>query len=240
MRLLAISHQRDAGPGVFAEAIAGAGHRLDVWHRAETDEPPGDPFGYDGVLTFGGAMHADQESGHPWLTEEKTLLRELLDRERPLMAVCLGAQLLAEAAGGSAVRAAEPEIGWSQVEVTEEGAGDPVIGPLAPSFEAFEWHSYECRLPDDAVVLALTPVCVQAYRVGESAWGIQFHAEVTAADAAHWVDDYRADEDAVRAGVKPAPLGAETKAKIDAFNHLGRDLCARWLSSGIYTWPGVR
>jgi GMP synthase (glutamine-hydrolysing) len=231
MRLLAISHQRDAGPGVFGEAIADAGHGLDLWHRAETERPPADPLGYDGVLTFGGAMHADQDAEHPWLESEKALLRELLDRRMPVMAVCLGAQLLAEAASGRAARAAEPEIGWFDVEVTAEGAGDPVLGPLAPAFEAFEWHSYECRLPEAAVVLARTPVCVQAYRIGERAWGIQFHAEVSAADAAHWVDDYRADEDAVRIGLDPDVLRAETESNIGAFNQLGRDLCGRWLAS---------
>jgi GMP synthase-like glutamine amidotransferase len=231
MRTLAISHQRDAGPGVFAEAIAAAGHSLDVWHCAETDGPPADPRAYDAVLTFGGAMHADQESGHAWLAAEKALLRELLADETPLLAVCLGAQLLAEAAGGEAVRAPEPEIGWFEVEVTPEGAVDPLLAALAPTFEAFEWHSYECRLPADAVVLARTPVCVQAYRVGPSAWAIQFHAEVSAADAAHWVDDYRSDEDAVRIGVDPGALRAETESKIEAFNQLGRDLCGRWLAA---------
>jgi GMP synthase (glutamine-hydrolysing) len=231
MRTLAISHQRDAGPGVFAEAILAAGHSLDVWHRAETDEPPADPRGYDGVLTFGGAMHADQEDQHAWIAEEKSLLRELLADETPVLAVCLGAQLLAEAAGGEAVRASEPEIGWFEVEVTPEGAVDSLLAPLAPSFEAFEWHSYECRLPEDAAVLARTPVCVQAYRVGPSAWAIQFHAEVSAHDAAHWIDDYHVDEDAVRIGIDPEVLRAETEAKIKVFNQLGRDLCTRWLAA---------
>jgi GMP synthase (glutamine-hydrolysing) len=240
MRLLAISHQREAGPGVFGEAITEAGHALDLWYRAETDRPPADPLGYDGVLTFGGAMHADQESEHRWLAGEKALLRELLQRRAPVMAVCLGAQLLVEAAGGTAVRASRPEIGWFDVEVTANGSVDPVMGPLAPEFEAFEWHSYECRLPKAAVVLARTQVCVQAYRLGARAWGIQFHAEVSAADAAHWVDDYRSDEDAVRIGVDPAALRAETDAKIAAFNQLGRDLCARWLAAIAQTWPGVR
>jgi GMP synthase-like glutamine amidotransferase len=129
------------------------------------------------------------------------------------------------------VRASQPEIGWFEVEVTPEGAVDPLLAPLAPSFEAFEWHSYECRLPQDAVVLARTPVCVQAYGVGAAAWAIQFHAEVSAADAAHWIADYHADEDAVRIGVDPEALRAETEAKIEGFNQLGRDLCARWLAA---------
>jgi GMP synthase-like glutamine amidotransferase len=231
VRVLAISHQRDAGPGVFAEAIAAAGHELDLWHLAETGEPPADPFGYDAVMTFGGAMHADQENRHGWLSVEKELLADLLVRRIPQLAVCLGAQLLIEAAGGRTRRAAEPEIGWHPVEVTAEGADDPLLAPLAPAFETFQWHSYECLLPPDAVLLARSPLCAQAFRVGELAWGIQFHAEVTAADAADWIVDYGSDEDAVRIGIDPARLGPETATRAPAWNELGRALCRRFLAA---------
>lgn len=231
MRVLAISHQRDAGPGVFADAVEAAGASLDTWHRAETEEPPADPLGYDAVMTFGGAMHADQEAEHGWLAREKELLAQLLDRGTPLLGVCLGSQLLAAAAGGGAARASEPEIGWYGVDVTADGADDPLLGALVPRFEAFEWHSYECLLPPDAVVLARTAVCVQAYRVGEAAWGIQFHAEVNAADAAKWISEHRVDEDAVRMGIDPAQFGPETEGKIGAWNELGRELCGRWLGA---------
>jgi GMP synthase-like glutamine amidotransferase len=231
MRTLAIVHQRDAGPGVFAEATRERGVGLDTWLIAEDADPPGEPAGYDAVIAFGGAMHVDQEDSHPWLAVEKRLLGELHERGMPLLGVCLGAQLLSAAVGGSPARATEPEIGWPEVEVTEEGAADPVLGPLAPRFEAFEWHSYEAGPPDGATVLALSPVCVQAYRLGRSAWGIQFHAEVTAADAAHWIRHYDTDEDAVRIGLDPEAFAAETRDRIDAWNQLGRDLCTRFLES---------
>ena len=231
MRTLAISHQRDAGPGVFAEAITAAGHELDLWHIAETDRPPADPLGYGAVMTFGGSMHADHTDRHPWLLPEKELLAGLLEAGVPLLGVCLGSQLLAEAGGGGARRASEPEIGWHVVEVTEGGTADPLIGPLAPGFEAFQWHSYECLPPPGAEVLARSPVCVQAYRLDGPAWGIQFHAEVSPADAAFWIDDYRADEDAVRIGVDPGLLGPETVARGPAWNELGRQLCRRFLAA---------
>jgi GMP synthase (glutamine-hydrolysing) len=229
VRLLAIAHQRDAGPGVFAEAATTPGARLDLWWRAESASPPADPFGYDAVMTFGGAMHADQEEAHPWLAEEKALLSELLDAGRPLLGVCLGSQLLAEAAGAAARRAPRPEIGWYEVELSVEAAGDPVMAGLPRRFEAFQWHSYEAPLPSGATALARSPLCLQAYRVGDSAWGIQFHAEVTAADAAAWIRDYQVDEDAVAIGLDPEAFSAETARRIDAWNELGRGLCARFL-----------
>jgi GMP synthase (glutamine-hydrolysing) len=229
MRALTIVHQADAGPGVFGRAIRAAGSGLDSWLPPTQPEPP-ELDCVDAVLTFGGAMHADQEREHSWLATEKALLGELLDRGTPVLAVCLGSQLLAEAAGAPARRASEPEIGWLQVEVTEEGAGDPLIGPLAPSFTAFQWHSYEAPLPPGALALARSPVCLQAYRVGERAWGIQFHAEVKPADAERWIGDYRSDPDAVRIGIEPERLRAETRERIDAWNQLGFELCERFLA----------
>jgi len=229
VRVLAIVHQRDAGPGVFGEAIVAMGGELDEWTLAERPEPPGDPFGYDAVLVLGGAMNVEEGDRHGWIAEEEALLRELLEREVPLLGLCLGGQLLAAAAGSRARRACRPEIGWHRVDVTREGEDDPLLGPLAPSFETFQWHSYEFPLPPGAVPLAESEVCLQACRLGERAWALQFHPEVSRTDALHWIEDYRADPDAVRIGVDPAVLGPETEGKIDTFNELGRELCRRWL-----------
>lgn len=229
MRVLAIVHQRDAGPGVFAAAIRERGAELDVWLPPEGAAAPADPLGYDAVLVLGGAVHPDQGASHGWLGEERDLLKRLLASEVPLLGLCLGGQLVAEAAGATPRRAARPEIGWHRVELTAEAEEDPLLAPLAPGFEAFQWHSYEFPLPPGAVALAQSDVCLQACRIGAAAWALQFHPEVSAADALHWIDDYRSDEDAVRIGVDPEALGVETGAKIAAFNQLGRDLCARWL-----------
>jgi len=229
MRVLAIVQQADAGPGVFAEAIEARGDALDCWAQPEGGLPPADPLGYDAVFSLGGSMNVDEEAAHPWLVEQKALLRRLLAAEVPLLGLCLGGQLIAEAAGAEPRRAARPEIGWHAVELTEAGRRDPLLAPLAPGFEAFQWHSYEFPLPAGAVALARSEVCLQACRVGESAWAIQFHPEVSRADAFEWIDDYRSDDNAVRIGVDPVALREETERKIGAFNRLGRELCDRWL-----------
>jgi GMP synthase (glutamine-hydrolysing) len=224
VRALAIVHQADAGPGVFAEEMRHRGVELEEWGMSRRGEgPPREIAEYDAILTFGGEMHADQEDKHPWLRFEKDFLAAIVEDGVPILAVCLGSQLLAEAAEGSARRASEPEIGWHEVEVTEEGRDDPVIGPLAPSFTAFQWHSYEFEPPPGAPVLARSDVSAQAYRVGERAWGIQFHAEVTRSSAAGWIDKYRdgdLDADALR---------GETGERMKEWNRIGRELCGRFL-----------
>jgi len=231
MHTLAITYERNAGAGVFAEAARARGVELDTWLRTENDAPPRPALGYDAVLCFGGAMHVDQADRHPWLDDDRLLLAELLQAGRPLLCVCLGAQLLTLAAGGEVRRLAEPEIGWHQVSVSGEAGDDPLLAPLAPGFEAFEWHSYECTLPPGAVELARSEGSLQAYRSGERAWAVQFHAEVTREDAESWMDDFRSDPDAVRIGLDPEALRQETRARIGAWNELGRELCGRFLDA---------
>jgi GMP synthase (glutamine-hydrolysing) len=235
MRVLSIVHQEDAGPGVFAEALAGQGVEHDRWHIPEEPDPPPGLHDYDAVMTFGGAMHIDQADRHDWLEREEEILRELIERGTPLIGACLGAQLLCAAAGGAVERMREPEIGWVDVEVLAEGEEDPLLAPLAPRFPAFQWHSYACVPPGDAVVVARSEQCAQAFRIGERAWGIQFHAEVSAADAEHWLDDWRSDEDAVRIGLEVDRIRAETQEGIAAWNELGRALAGRFLAQAAAT-----
>lgn len=228
VKVLAIVHQADAGPGVFAEAIRDFGAELEQWIPAEAPAPPADPLGYDAVFTLGGSANADETERHPWLRTEEDLLRRLLDAGTPLMGLCLGAQMIAKAAGGTPRRSPRPEIGWPLVELNEAGREDPVIGPLAPSFEAYSWHSYEFPLPPGAVELARSELCLHACCLGDSAWALQFHPEVDATIAFSWIDGYRADPDAART-VDPTALRAETEAKLAAFEDVGRGICRRWL-----------
>lgn len=228
MRALAIVHQADAGPGVFKDAIEGSGCELETW-KPPSQPQPADVNRYDAVLTFGAAANPDQDADHPWMATERAFLADLIDRGTPTLAVCLGAELLAQAAGGEARRAAEPEIGWRQIALTEAATDDPLLSPLAASFEAFQWHSYESVPPAEAVPLATSDGRLAAFRVADRAWGIQFHAEVTVADVEHWIRDYRTDPDAVRIGLDAEPLLAETRGKIEDSNRLGTGVCERFL-----------
>ncbi|MBS1878674.1 MAG: type 1 glutamine amidotransferase [Actinobacteria bacterium] len=239
MRILAIVHERNGGPGVFAEAIAGGGHRLDQWFLPEEPSPPADPEGYDAVLSLGGSMNADQGDQYGWLAAEDRLLRRLIAAGKLLLGVCLGGQLLAAAAGATVGPAPRPEIGWHQVELMSEGRRDPVLGPLAPRFEAFQWHGYQFSLPPGAAAIAESDVCLQAARIGDRAWAVQFHPEVTLDDAFKWIAHAPSDPDAVRIGLDGAALAAETAAKIAAFNQLGHELCSRWLEQAVQRLSGA-
>jgi GMP synthase (glutamine-hydrolysing) len=236
MRVLSIVQERDAGSGVFADAAAAWGATISEWIPAEAPEPPSERFA--AVLVFGGAMHVDQEREHEWLRAEKRLLRGLLAERAPLLGVCLGAQLLAEVAGGAATRSARPEIGWTTVELCAEASDDALLGPLPARFEGFEWHSYELSPPAGASVLARSASCVQAFRLQAApAWGIQFHAEATGETIAGWIRDYRSDEDAVGADLDWADMAAQTERQIARSNALGAGICKRFLDAAAAASP---
>lgn len=193
--------------------------------------PPSAPPGaYGATLVFGGAMHVDQEDRHPWLAAEKEFLTQAVEGGSPVLGVCLGAQLVAEAAGGRASRAAAAEIGWRELEVCPERAADPLLASLPSRFGAFEWHSYEIEPPPGAVTLARSDCCLQAFRAGERAWGIQFHAEVTRATVAGWVAKDGDRGELSQAGIDPAVLMAQTERRIAESNRLGIHICERFLA----------
>jgi GMP synthase (glutamine-hydrolysing) len=227
VRVLCVVHQPDAGPGVFLEPLERRGHELVEWVPAESHVPP---EGFGAAIVLGGGMHPDQEDSHPWLRREKAFIEGLLRAEVPTLGVCLGAELVAEAAGAPPRRLPRPEVCWSEVQLTADGARDPVLGGLPSRFTTFEWHSFETPLPSGAAALARRGERVEAFRLGR-AWGIQFHAEVTREIVTGWIERYRDDADLRDAGIDPRPLVGETDAHIAASNALGRELCGGFLDA---------
>jgi GMP synthase-like glutamine amidotransferase len=129
--------------------------------------------------------------------------------------------VFAEVAQARGDRLEEWSTAWDEPLPRPLDAYDPLLGPLPERFDAFQWHYYTHDLPDGAVELARSPVCTQAYRLGDRVWGVQFHPEVTAAQVDSWIEDEQEiDGEALR---------TETAGRIEAWNGLGRDLCGRFL-----------
>jgi GMP synthase (glutamine-hydrolysing) len=229
MKLLSIVHEDDAGPGVFGEATRAREWELAHWRIAAGERCPEDPENFDAVLSLGGAMHAHERAAHAWLADEEAVLRRLARACRPVLGVCLGAQLLARATGGHSGYLPSPEIGWYDVTVRRAGGADPLLGSLAPGFSALQWHSCDFTPGPGAVVLAASERCVQACQVAPRAWAIQFHAEVTLSDFEAWLDQHLAHPEVGDAPADPARLRADTRERIGAWNELGRDLFGRFL-----------
>ena len=233
MRVLAINHERNAGPGVFAEAIAATGGVLDQWFRAETDFPPGDPADYDAVMTFGGAMHVDQQQAHPWIAGERALLAELLERGTPLLAVCLGAQLLSEAAGGDARRAREPEIGWLEVEVTPARDLRPVDRPAGAALRGLRMAQLSVRSARGGDRPRAHPGLRPGLPHRRGGMGNPVSRRGQPHRRAERIAGAGSDPDAVRIGVDSERLRAATLPRMNDWNALGRELCERFLAVAV-------
>jgi GMP synthase (glutamine-hydrolysing) len=224
VRVLSVTHGPSVPGGVFDETAEARGHRLEHW-SVPLGRPAGAPEDYDAIMVFGGSMHPDEGARHDWMEPEVDFLRVALERDVPLFGVCLGAQLIARAAGAGVGPAVAPEIGWLAVELTAAGRADPVLGVLPPRFEAFQWHRYTFALPSGGAELAASSVCPQAFRCGR-AWGIQFHAEITRGMVDEWIA-----EDGDELPLPPAEVRAETDRHIGAWNEHGRELCGAFLDT---------
>jgi GMP synthase (glutamine-hydrolysing) len=188
--------------------------------------PPRPVDDYGAVMLFGGAMHADEEHCHPWLRDEHFFIERLLDLHVPVLGVCLGAQLVAKAAHASVHPATKPEVGWVEVELTEEAADDPVFAELPQRFPAFQWHYYAFDVPAGAYELARSRVCSQAFRLGDAAWGVQFHPEVTHEIVSSWAEE---SPDEVPGGVRDFLTAADQR--LDEWLRFGRSLCGAFVTA---------
>ena len=187
-RALHIQNESTDPAGLFVDALEQQGFTVDTLHPYAGDELPASLDGIDALVAGGGLVDTHQAGEHPWLAQEIELVREALERRTPYMGLCLGAQVLTEAAGGAVYRCEPHEIGWHEVELTPAAEGDALFDGLPPRFQAMQWHYYACRPSNGAVELMTNPVSLQALRVGDAAWGTQFHIEVTRPVLLTWLD----------------------------------------------------
>ena len=196
LSVLVVEHERNAHAGLVGERLEAAGARVHVVGPEVGVTVPQSVDGYDGVVVLGGTPGPIDDDRAPWLPGVRTLITESLEREVPLLGICLGAQLLAHVAGGS-VRTipSGPEIGIVPMTANPEAAADPLLHDLPTPLLAVQWHWLEVgTLPAGSPSLLASERCPhQAFRVGPVAWGVQFHLEVLSATAAEWARDDRED-----------------------------------------------
>jgi len=175
-------------PSVF-EANGADLQVIDAW--ADDGEWPS-PRDVAGLVVLGGVMNADQVDRHPFLARERELMREAIQAGTPLLGVCLGAQLLARALDQPVYRSPVKEFGFIPLVPTEQAARDPLLSAIEPGDRIFQWHEDTFDLPAEAQLLVTgEQVAAQAYRAGPDvpAWGVQFHAEVTADELESWFEE---------------------------------------------------
>jgi len=224
MRVLSIVHGPRVRAELFGDVVLADGHSLDEWSIVSQAAPPHAVEEYDAVLVFGGHMNVDQEREYPWLRQEDELIRRLIERRVPLFGVCLGGQLLAKAAGAPVGPLPEVQRGFALVTLSAGAADDLLFGSLPREFDAFMGNGYAFGVPEGAVELARSEVCTQAIRVGDCAWGVQFHPEVRVEQVAEW---YAREEDVPDA----QRYVDELRDRIDEWQEFGAGLCRLFLAA---------
>jgi GMP synthase-like glutamine amidotransferase len=212
---LIVQHLAPEGPYVLGEALAAAGVELDLRRVDAGDPVPADLVVHDGLIVMGGPMSATSDEGFATRSAELALLRDALERGRPVLGVCLGAQLLAAAGGGSVFAgAAGAEIGWDEVTLTDDVSSDPLLVGLPRSLGVLHWHGDTFSLPPGASHLASSErYANQAFRIGANAWGFQFHLEVDAGAVARFLASFGSE--AAAAGVEPAQIEAASRGRLE-------------------------
>ena len=131
-----------------------------------------------GMISLGGPMGANDEKFHPWIRDEIDLMKRVFEKDLPFAGICLGGQMFARAMGGKVQQNRHPEIGWFPVSLTDAGKLDPLMSAAGPTPKFYQWHYDTFSPPKEAVLLGEGEICVnQAYRLGERAYGFQFHPE---------------------------------------------------------------
>jgi len=230
--VLAIENEAVDPPLWVGEWIAECGIEVRIIRGWDGDEVPSNvPEGVCGLLPLGGAMGANDDDVAPWLGAERMLLANAVSRDVPVLGLCLGAQLLAVAAGGRVELGSIAEVGLSYVQATAEAGADPMIREVdAPSdrIPAAQWHQdHITRLPDDAVLLLTNDDCqVQAYRIGARAYGLQMHPEVDPDTFESWASV--ADEALQRSGRNAVEASAQVRAASSDLFHAWRPAVRAW------------
>ena len=228
-RALVVTHTEAETAGALQDWLPAAGVGLVDCRPWAGDALPVDLTGYDALVVMGGPQQAYDDSSSPWLAQVKELLRTAVHASVPVLGICLGAQLLAEATGGHVAPGDEgPELGARLVAKRDAAVEDPVFGELPLSPVVVQWHwDAVVELPPGAVLLASSPrYAHQAFRVGTSAYGLQFHIEAPGEMVRAWA---RADDAEIRAeGLDPEVLVARALDELPEVAEVWQPFVARF------------
>ncbi len=191
MRVLVVQNYDNTGLGQVGTALAEAGVGTDICRAYMGEALSPDATGHDALVILGGGQNALADDTHPYFPALLGLIRDFAARDKAVLGICLGSQLIARAFGGENKVGGATEFGWHTISLGEKAGTDAVLGALPERFSIFQWHDDTFSLPPGALRLASSEVAQnQAFRIGRAVYGFQFHFEADRALVRQWCDLY--------------------------------------------------
>lgn len=231
MRVLVVQNFDNTDLGQVGVALAEVGAEIDLTMPYKGDSLPKGASKHDGLVILGGGQNALADDAYPYFPDLLALIRDFSARNKAVLGICLGSQLVARAFEGSNQIGGATEFGWCGVSLTPEARHDAVLGALPEAFPIFEWHDDTFSLPSGAVRLAQSGVAEnQAFRIGRATYGFQFHFEADRSIARKWSTIY-ADLIATRHPDWAARLDEEMAAHGASADEAGLAIARAWVAA---------
>ncbi|MDQ3952526.1 MAG: type 1 glutamine amidotransferase [Actinomycetota bacterium] len=228
--IVVVQHEPSVPPGSIGAALETSGIEHSVLEAWRAPAWP-DVADLGGLVVLGGTMNVDQLDEHPFLRSSRRLMSGALDRELPVLGVCLGSQMMARVLGGDVFRAEPRNAFFSSLEVPAEASDDPLIAPFASGIPVLQFHEDTFTLPPGAAPLARSASSglLQAFRFGRNAYAVQFHFEVDGGILEGWCRNL--GDTALRDdwGISTEELLAAGARHLDVQRRAGLELCDRFL-----------
>ncbi len=225
-RVLVIQNCECEPLGRFSEANAQFTY---IRPYLDSEEPVPDSLeDWDALIILGGPLAVYEMDANPFLADELNLILLAISRDFPTLGICLGSQLIAQAAGGRVYAGSARELGWDTVELTDTAADDALFSGLPETIPVFQLHGDTFELPQAALRLAGSAVYPnQAFRIGRNIYGLQFHIEVTDQLVRDWVEIY--DDYLTGGGVAGSKIVEDLPARVESLRPIAVQLIDRFL-----------
>lgn len=245
MHILYLVNALDSGPGVLLDEAARSGAVATLIHAPEASDMesgeardvPESAAGFDGLVVMGGVMGVYDEDRYPFIGKTRTLIRDFHEADKPVMGVCLGAQIVASAFGAPVYRMKEKlpiHEEWGFLPQTWLGAAsdDPLLKDAPPDLPIMQWHGDTFDMPESAVALSTREACSnQAFRIGERTYAFQFHLEMTREGLEGW-SVFRANAEKKPLAEIEALIEPQIAAHLGAQQIFARRVMRRWMALG--------